>query len=179
MPNLTVEGNIDFYYTDSGAVPATTYTTLLILHGHSFHSGISFYLIVSRTVLTCLLTISGIFQRLSSIAASSQLLRVICVNRCGYPGSTPYTASEVEVINNGSDSEREAFLLKQGYHLGLFVDGLIDRHRLPKQGGIAIAGWSQGVIFSLAFRSALNNLPESTQERLQAYVKSFILWGSS
>jgi hypothetical protein len=40
MPSLTLESGVVFGYTDSGAVTGGgDYTTLVIIHGHTFHSG--------------------------------------------------------------------------------------------------------------------------------------------
>jgi hypothetical protein len=41
MPSLVLENGVVFGYTDSGVVSAgdVDYTTLVIIHGHTFHSG--------------------------------------------------------------------------------------------------------------------------------------------
>lgn len=176
MPSITVdyERNISFHYTDSGPIKTAAYSTLVIVHGHSFHSGRS---IPSKHWRHIDLGIAGVFQRLTSHAASSRTTRIICVNRRGYPGSTPYTANELKVLHHGSDDERLAFLQEEGFLLGLFIDGLITTHSLPKQGGVSIAGWSMGSIYTLALRSALVYFPHHIRLRLKAYLKSFIIWG--
>lgn len=105
------------------------------------------------------------------------MMRIICVNRRGYPGSTPYTTDELKAVRHGSDEERTVFLEEEGFLLALFVDGLIRTLSLPKQGGVSIAGWSMGVIYALALRASIVYFPNHLRLRLKAYVKSFILWG--
>jgi hypothetical protein len=41
MPTIAVSGDVTFHYTDSGPVDQNIdeYTTIIMVHGHSFHSG--------------------------------------------------------------------------------------------------------------------------------------------
>jgi hypothetical protein len=40
MPSLALNSGVVFAYTDSGAVPGgADYTTVVIIHGHTFHNG--------------------------------------------------------------------------------------------------------------------------------------------
>jgi hypothetical protein len=48
---------------------------------------------------------TGTFQKLSLLAELNRL-RIVCVNRREYPGSSPYTAQELKVLNEGTDAER-------------------------------------------------------------------------
>ncbi|KAF8961167.1 Alpha/Beta hydrolase protein [Flammula alnicola] len=155
MPTVGVKQDITFHYTDSGPLQQAEYTTLVVVHGHSFHE--------------------GIFQRLLPLA-SAHSLRVICVSRREYQGSTPYTSEELTVINNGSNEERAKFLQNQGVLLALFVDAVIQKHSLPKQGGVALAGWSLGNAFTLSMIAAIYDLPTDTKERLKSFLHSLILW---
>ncbi|KAF8974274.1 Alpha/Beta hydrolase protein [Flammula alnicola] len=155
MATLNIGKGISFHYRDSGPVESANYTTLITVHGHTFHS--------------------GIFKLLLPLAAAHSL-RLICVSRREYEGSTPYSAEELKVINHGSDEERAKLLQDQGVLLALFVDSLIQKLSLPQAGGVAVAGWSMGNIFSLAFLASIDVLPEETKERLKAYMRAFILW---
>lgn len=175
MPTLTVRKDVEFHYTDSGPIPNTPYTTVIIIHGHTFHNGTLLELYRSYKLLTQ--TIIGIFQRTLPIA-SAHSLRVICVNRREYPGSSPYTAEELRVIAHGCDAERKEFLHQEGILFALFIDGLIQQLSLPKEGGVAVAGWSLGTVLSFGVLSSIHDLPEDTQGRLKTYIRSFILWGS-
>ena len=39
MPTLSVGNDIVFHYTDSGPIEKTEYSTLVLVHGHTFHTG--------------------------------------------------------------------------------------------------------------------------------------------
>jgi len=147
---LTNNHGITFFYTDSGPLQDTEYTTLFFIHGHTFHS--------------------GIFQRLVPFAPAHRL-RIICLNRREYPGSTPYSSEERNAILDGSDTARAEFLHQQGILIALAIDTLILELSLPKT--VAVACWSMGIIFSVASLASIDRLPESTRERLQAHVKYF------
>ncbi|KAF8871426.1 hypothetical protein CPB84DRAFT_1692242 [Gymnopilus junonius] len=173
MPTQTIGDNISFYYTDSGAPAQADYATLFIIHGLIFHSGTSPTIakFIPRDVDSMK---PGTFSRISS-AAPSHGLRIICVNRREYPGTSPYSPEELKIINEGSISERAKFMFEQGIHLCLLVDRLIDILSLPK-GGITITGWSLGTIFTIAMMTAINDLPEDTRERLKVHVHKLIIW---
>ncbi|KJA13739.1 hypothetical protein HYPSUDRAFT_151241 [Hypholoma sublateritium FD-334 SS-4] len=155
MPSITVSDNITFEYIDSGDIEDSQYTTLIVLHGHSFQN--------------------RIFEPLFPFAKPKGL-RIICVNRRSYPGSTPYTADEMDIIHNGSDEAHALFLHEQGVFLALFVDGIIRRHSLQREGGIALVAWSMGNFFALCILDSLQYLPLDTKERLSAYVHTYIAW---
>lgn len=63
--------------------------------------------------------------------------------------------------------------------MALFVDGLIQSLSLPKKGGVAIAGWSLGNLFTIAMRASIDDLPDNTKQRLKAYTRGFIIFGLS
>ena len=128
--------------------------------------------------LTYSTRLPGVFKRILPLA-SSHSLRVICLSRREYEGSTPYSADELKTIHHGSDTERADFLHNEGILLALFVDGLIQSLSLPKAGGVTVAGWSLGTVFTIAMRTSINDLPDSTKQRLKAYTRGFIIFGMS
>ncbi|KAJ7166068.1 Alpha/Beta hydrolase protein [Mycena filopes] len=152
MPSITLHNGVDFFYTDTGPVGGD-YTTIVIIHGHTFHS--------------------GTFQRLNPFAAPNSL-RIICVNRREYPGSSPYSIEDLAVFAQGSDAQRAVLLDRQGRDLAMFLDALIEL-KVPSSGGIALVGWSVGTIYLLAVIASLEALPGATRERLSTHVRSVIL----
>ncbi|KAJ7235286.1 Alpha/Beta hydrolase protein [Mycena haematopus] len=155
MPSIILKSGVVFGYTDSGAVAGGgSYTTLVIVHGHTFHS--------------------GTFQRLNPLAQPNSL-RIISVNRREYPGSSPYSAEELTVFADGNDTERASLLEQQGRDLAMFVDSLITELSIPQAGGIALIGWSMGALFVLALIACIETLPIATQERLSSRVHSVIM----
>ena len=118
----------------------------------------------------------GVFKRILPLA-SSHSLRVICLSRREYEGSTPYSPDELKIINHGSDAERADFIHNEGVLIALFVDRLIQLLSLPEKGGVAIMGWSLGNLFTIAMRASINDLPDNTKQRLKAYMRGFIIFG--
>lgn len=157
MPTLAATKDVSFFYTDSGAPPSATYTTIVLIHGHTWHS--------------------AVFDRLLPLARTRNL-RLICVNRRLYPGSTPYTPEEAAQIASPDPS---GVLAAQGVLLALFIARLPAALRLPRPqhgraGGIALAGWSLGTLFVQLVLSALDAVDEATRTILRAYVQRVILW---
>ncbi|KAH9475304.1 hypothetical protein JR316_0012415 [Psilocybe cubensis] len=157
MPTATVGNGITFHYTDSGLPVESDYFTVIIVHGHSFSS--------------------GLFQKLS-LLAPSQSLRVICIDRREYNGSTPFTLEELQIINQGSEEERSALLTEQGLLLALLIDDLIQTLSLPLQNYGAISGWSLGNVFTVAMINAIDHpeLPRESKGRLKAFLRTYIIW---
>ncbi|KAG5652716.1 hypothetical protein H0H81_003967 [Sphagnurus paluster] len=115
----------------------------------------------------------GIFERLESLAGARGL-RIISLNRREYPGTTPYSEEECNVITHGNVNEMAEFLHQQGLLIAFFIDGLLQELSLPNQ--LAIAGWSQGNTFSTALLAAIDRMPVDTRERLSHAVDHFFLW---
>jgi pimeloyl-ACP methyl ester carboxylesterase len=172
MPSHTLKSGVEFFFTDSGAIANIDYTTLVIIHGHTFHSGkaLAFFFFKVATHFFAL----GIFQRLNPLAQPNSL-RIISVNRRCYPGSSGYSAEELAVFNEGTDAERASLLEQQGRDLALFVDGLITELSLPRKGGIALIGWSMGTIFLLSLIASVGTLPADTRDRLASFVHTVVL----
>ncbi|KAJ7342600.1 Alpha/Beta hydrolase protein [Mycena albidolilacea] len=155
MPSLTLNNGVVFGYTDSGAVTGgADYTTVVIIHGHTFHS--------------------GTFQRLNPLAQPNSL-RIISVNRREYPGSSPYSTEDLTTFAEGNDAERASLLEQQGHDLAMFLDSLIAELSIPQSGGIALVGWSMGNLFLLALIACIQTLPTATRDRLSLFVNNAII----
>ena len=120
----------------------------------------------------------GVFKQLLPLARSHSL-RVICLSRREYAGSTPYSADELKTIHHGSDAERTNFLNNEGILIALFIDGIIQSLSLPKKGGVTVAGWSLGNLFTIAMRASIDDLPDNTKQRLKEYTRGFVVFGLS
>ena len=161
--------------TTPTAVPSKRPNTLLL-----FSSTVSHFIPVcnSTHLLGSESRIYTITRCIQAIA-SSHSLRVICLSRREYEGSTPYSADELKTIHHGSEADRADFIHNQGIFMALFVDGLIQSLSLPEKGGVTVAGWSLGNIFTLAMRASIDDLPDNTRQRLKAYTRGFIVFGLS
>lgn len=185
MPSLILDGKgVEFFYRDSGRPQGDLYTTVLILHGLTFHSGE-----LRRHICNFFLPRSscwslGVFQRILPLA-SSKKLRLICLNRRDYAGTTLYSPGELEVLSSGSKTDRAAFLAARGLEIALVLDRLIDELSLPpptadsKDGGLALMGWSSGNVEALAAIAGFPSFPPNVQRRLQLYLRRYIMHGES
>ncbi|KAJ7276946.1 Alpha/Beta hydrolase protein [Mycena rebaudengoi] len=169
---VEVSKDIKFTLTDSGPPPNTeNYTTLLIVHGHTYHAGMSSVLLDFSELKADL----DLFKKLGPLAKASAV-RVICVNRREYNGSTPHTPEELRVYKAGSDEERTMLLSEEGRNLALCMDAVIQKCALPAAGHVALVGWSLGNTFTMAVMASIASLPYDSKYRLKESIKSFILW---
>ncbi|KAJ7174381.1 Alpha/Beta hydrolase protein [Mycena filopes] len=153
MPKVAIPNtSIEFFFTDSGPPEPEDYTTYIIVHGHTYHG--------------------GVFQRLHPLAADRSV-RIICLNRREYPGSTPHTAEELKVYASGSEEERTTLLRAEGVNLALCVDEIIQQFKLSS---VVLVAWSLGNTFVVAVMASIKSLPAQSQVRLRTSVKTIILW---
>jgi len=166
MPTAPIddEGH-HFFYLDSGAPPgATSYTTLVIVHGAVFHS--------------------GIFSRMLPFAHAHNL-RLILPNRRDMPGSSPQSPSDLEELPPwgcpdvlGADRYWQA----RGIELATFLANVVRSEKIPpvaadgKEGGVAVMGWSSGNFFPLAMVAYVDTLPQETLIALEPCMHSLIIF---
>ncbi|KAF7331012.1 AB hydrolase-1 domain-containing protein [Mycena venus] len=157
MPTVIVPGKgIRFFFTDTGPpLNVPNYTTFILVHGHTYHA--------------------GVFQRLLPLT-EGRSVRIICINRREYPGSTPHTAEELKVYTSGSQGKRATLLNEAGVNLALCVNEIIQQCALSSAGGVALVGWSLGNTFTMAAMASILGLPAPVKERLQNFVKTIIVW---
>ncbi|KAF8215076.1 hypothetical protein K438DRAFT_1955069 [Mycena galopus ATCC 62051] len=173
MPTVSIpDKGIEFFFTDSGAPGnALDYTTLILVHGHTYHGG-KFSVSATLFIFTKSL---ALFRKLLPLAAARSL-RIVCINRREYPGSTPHIAEELRVYTSGTDQERATLMNEAGINLALAVDGIIQQCSLQSAGGVALCGWSLGNSFIMAAMASVFCLPSETTKRLQSVIQTFILW---
>ncbi|CAK5266496.1 unnamed protein product [Mycena citricolor] len=172
MPSFTLENGVDFSYTDSGAPQdkQTGYVTLILLHGIMFHNGkaIAYACRADQIHLP-----PGTFASLAEIGPSNGV-RVIAVNRRGYPGTTPYSAEEMSLFVNGHEEDKERLLAEMGRDLALLIAGLVASFSLPAR--VAVVGWSLGCLQVLSIVASVEHLPEQARRTLRGSVRSMILF---
>ncbi|KAL5510980.1 hypothetical protein ACEPAG_3699 [Sanghuangporus baumii] len=150
-------------FIDSGAPPAETYTTLIIVHGHTYHA--------------------QNFSRLLPFAKQHNL-RVIALNRRDYVGSTPYCESELAIINSNNDDAFPAFLRARGLEIARFLVWVIREKNIPRasssadgrEGGLAVLGWSLGNLITMAFMRYLKSYPSEVVEAIRPYLRTFYIY---
>ncbi|KAG7090233.1 hypothetical protein E1B28_011833 [Marasmius oreades] len=153
-----LSNNIQIFFTDSGPPPhSDNYTTLVVFHGSAFNG-------------------AG-YEKLHSVAHPLNL-RTVIWNRRDYPGSTPYTDSELEDLRQG----RRVFMEKIGVQVGEFLEQFIENENIPKvssdhkAGGIAIMGCSMGNSSAMALFSDPKLSPPETYLKLKPYIKDLVLY---
>ncbi|KAJ7764874.1 Alpha/Beta hydrolase protein [Mycena metata] len=155
---------VELSYIDSGPPSAhEPYTTIFAIHGMIFSN--------------------VVFQRMIALAPT-QGVRVVAINRRGFPGSTPFTPEEFNVnLTGGSgDAEREAQMEARGHEIATFIAIFIQKFDLPafsgagRPGGAILLGWSLGAPFTTFAIANSDTLPEATREVLTSHVRSLILY---
>ncbi|KAJ6479495.1 Alpha/Beta hydrolase protein [Mycena vitilis] len=148
---------IELCYTDSGAPAASSYCTLVVIHGSGFNG-------------------DG-FVSLHKYAHQNNL-RVVALNRRDYRGSTKYTDAELEDLKAG----RKIFLDRLAIQLAWFLQQFVNHEGTPKvsvdrkSGGFVILGWSSGVMTALSLFSDPAAIPQALYETVEPYVKNVVLY---
>ncbi|EJD01416.1 uncharacterized protein FOMMEDRAFT_111212 [Fomitiporia mediterranea MF3/22] len=155
------DNGTELAYIDSGKPSGDTYTTLVCVHGHSYHA--------------------QNFSRLLALAKKHNL-RIIALNRRDYTGSTPFSQAELQVLKDGTDSEKHEFMRARGLEIAKFLVWVIKELKIPRAsedgtaGGLALLGWSLGNITTIAFLGNLSSFPEDIVQTLEPYLRTFIMY---
>ncbi|KAH8810331.1 hypothetical protein DL96DRAFT_1626754 [Flagelloscypha sp. PMI_526] len=151
--------SVSFTYLDSGYLESNSYTAIFFIHGYNYHASIC--------------------EPLLPLAPAHNL-RFIALNRRGYNGTTSYTPSEIQELDNPT-SDKVEWIRKQGHYLVLAINALIVKLGLSEKGGFALCGWSLGTVFSLGILDAMHSdmLEKETKERLRKFVRCIILYDPS
>ncbi|THH03872.1 hypothetical protein EW145_g5939 [Phellinidium pouzarii] len=165
MPMQTAQvsenDNIQLAYIDSGPIPGDTYTTLVCVHGHSYHA--------------------QNFSRLFPLAQKYNL-RIFALNRRDYTGSTPYTRAELDTLTGSDEDARLQFLKARGLEIARFLVWVITEKKIPQisadgtSGGLAVLGWSLGNVTTMAFLSYLSTYPQEVIETLGPFLRTFFIY---
>ncbi|KAJ7021455.1 hypothetical protein C8F04DRAFT_1273673 [Mycena alexandri] len=159
---------VELSYIDSGPPAAHgPYTTIFSIHGMIFSN--------------------VVFQQMMALAPTqhyTQGVRIVAINRRGFPGSTPFTPEELNVTLTGGsgDAEREVQVEARGHEIAMFIAIFIQKFDLPpfsgagRPGGVVLFGWSVGAPFTTFAIANADTLPEATREVLRSHVRSLILY---
>ncbi|KAJ3553765.1 hypothetical protein NM688_g3444 [Phlebia brevispora] len=153
------------YYEDSG-VPNSSgdYLTLVIVHGFMFHG-------------------YG-FLKMFPYAASHNL-RLVALNLRDYPGSTPYTDSELELLCDTNPTNQEIAVRLQGLEIATFLRHFILANDIPrirelseskKSGGVAVMSWSLGNVWAVSMFGNLEFLDAETKYILQQTLRTWVIY---
>lgn len=142
MPTHAEE--VTWFYTDSGHPGVADYATVILIHGMGWHG--------------------ASFHRMFPFASPADL-RLVALNRRGYPGTSPYTSAESDMMS--SESGRDEFRGTQGLLLARAVLRIADELGLPEtdEASVGVLAWSAGSWFLLAMLSAIDDVRLADRER--------------
>ncbi|TBU24601.1 Alpha/Beta hydrolase protein [Dichomitus squalens] len=167
---LSTGGRLGVYHDTGSPEGSSDFTTLVILHGHNWHG--------------------GTFSRLIPLAHRNNI-RLVLLNRRDYPGSTPYTDEEramVAKLTPNADEEALAqarekfsiFLKDRAREVYDFLEDLVKRDNIPPSqrdlntGGIVVAGWSLGALWTTSLLAYAPQFPVNDVD-LSQYVRRVIV----
>jgi hypothetical protein len=110
-------------------------------------------------------------------------VRFVSINRRNYTGSTPWTESEIAVVNNGADEQKLAFHEDRSREFATFISKFIELNSLPaisidrKTGGVVVLGWSLGALNALSIPAFLSSYSVHIQASLQSHLLLVIMLG--
>ncbi len=127
--------------------------------------------------------------------AADHNLRLVLLNLRGYPGSTPYSTSELDLLEGRSVSHDDAgspqdmALQARGMEVAEFLRWFIKTENIPAiredpgrgklVGGLSVLSWSGGNAATFAMFAHADRLPEETKSLFNTYLRSFIMYGES
>ncbi|TFK53392.1 hypothetical protein OE88DRAFT_1626342 [Heliocybe sulcata] len=157
---------VQFHYEDSGAPSSAVYTTLVAIHGSSYHS--------------------AIFAKLLPLAARHNL-RLVLLNRRDYPGSTPVSQDELEKIRSDNLGVNAAVLRELGLQIASFIAWYARTASIPQvqigvsgepEGGLSVLAWSSGNATTSAAIANLAELEEEQKACLKGRLRTYIIYDS-
>ncbi|KAJ3793261.1 hypothetical protein GGU11DRAFT_692126 [Lentinula aff. detonsa] len=174
IQTYSLSGGIELSFTDSGPpLDSSDYTTIVLLHGGVFNA-------------------YG-FHKVHGYAHSLNL-RTVLLHRRDYAGSTPYSCSETQELQQGN----VIFWERLSAQLGEFLQMFVQREGIPKlvarqkpaqlnglrnmgSGGLAILGWSGGCLPIVSFLGAIRNrmISEELYNFLEDYIGDCIFYDPS
>ncbi len=130
------------------------------------------------------ISLVGAFERMLSFATSYNL-RIVTVNQRDYPGSTPYTPSELDLLASLVVEDQELALRAQAQEIAAFLVHLTKSTDIPpvretdgrRIGGLVLLGLSLGNFIPLSLFGNAEHLDVETRTLLEIYLRSFVVFG--
>lgn len=107
------------------------------------------------------------------------------IQRRDFPGSTPLSAADLNVLKSGTDEEKAQHVRDRGVEIATFIDKFVQQNELPSPdekgsgGGFAVLGWSLGGAFALAASANVDALADAARARFARYMRSIVMLGGS
>ncbi|EKM51920.1 uncharacterized protein PHACADRAFT_212537 [Phanerochaete carnosa HHB-10118-sp] len=170
-------------------MPQTPQTLSVDDHGTNlayFDSGVPSYASPSGSRYTTIFAIHGmtfcspVFEKMASVSGPAGV-RWVSIQRRDYPGSTPFSKAELNVLKSGTDEEKAQHVRDRGVEIATFIDKFVQQNGLPPPdekgngGGFAVMGWSLGALYALATAANVDALGDAERARFAQYMRSLIL----
>ncbi|TFY81665.1 hypothetical protein EWM64_g2344 [Hericium alpestre] len=153
------------YFEDTGALLGI-YTTLVIVHGSGYNS--------------------GIFKPMF-VHAAAHGLRLVTVNRREYPNSTPLPDHELAMMRGGDIEAGKIFLRRRSLEVGQFLKWFLQKETISPistsaggkdEGGLVLLGWSSGWVHIAPLLAYADELPDDIVNALTPYLKGLCSYGA-
>ncbi|PSR71718.1 hypothetical protein PHLCEN_2v12422 [Hermanssonia centrifuga] len=116
--------------------------------------------------------------------ATSYNLRIVTVNQRDYPGSTPYTPSELDLLASPNVEDQELALRAQAQEIAAFLVHLTKSTDIQpvretngrRIGGLVLLGWSLGNFIPLSLFGNAEHLDVETRTLLEIYLRSLVVF---
>lgn len=120
--------------------------------------------------------------------AEEHNLRIVRVNLRDYPGSSPYTPSEVDAFLSEDRKVVESAVQQYGAEVAAFLAWFAEMHDIPlprwnpdtrtKEGGMAVFVWSSTSSAIISMLAHASDLPKKTLNTLETYLRACIMQGT-
>ena len=177
---IKVEGNIEFYYEDSGTngLDPSDYTTMVFIHGMGFNGCKSSWFRCSCYPHSW----PAVFRRMFPFGPSHNY-RLISLYRRGYAPSTPWTEAEIALYKSTDAEDGKKHLRLAGLQIARFLLQFATSQTIPKYneerktGGIHLVGWSLGTLYLQAILANLDGLATEELRVLEGYLRTILYFG--
>lgn len=117
--------------------------------------------------------------------AAEHNLRFIFVNLRDYPGSSPYTKSELETFESDDQDIQNDAVRDLGRQMATLLTAIVKKEALPpvtiqdgkKTGGISLLTWSMSNLVSLSLLANVGTFEKGIKEGLETHLRTVILHG--
>lgn len=120
--------------------------------------------------------------------AAAHRLRLVLVNRRGYPGTTPLSESDLDAIASSDSTTRAGYFEQRALELGEFMAWFVQKEKIPTytisqdnkpEGGIVLLGWSSGTTSTIGLLALQDKVPAGIQAALEPYFRSLCIFGNT
>ncbi|KAG6330794.1 hypothetical protein ID866_8295 [Astraeus odoratus] len=160
---IKVEGNIDFFYEESGTsgLDLSNYTTVVFVPGMGFNG--------------------AIFRKLFPFGPSHNY-RLVSLYRRGYIPSSPWTEAEISLLNSADPEDGKSYFRLAGLQIAKFLLEFAASQAIPKYneenqtGGVFLVGWSMGMMYPQAMLANLDALTNEELHGLETYLRAIMYY---